>query len=184
MPSTASGAHVFVPTQDNTPAEDEEVDDDNNQPIPWPKSPSPPALAASLDSDEDETPPPPTSHQCKHVREPATPTQPVSKCVRGSKNATALETMSTSLSAFSTTIATALNGPLSARIDPTPVRRTVAIKSLINLKKEWLGEDELVALIDFLRTDLTAADTYTTLTGSDVRQAWVRAQLSKLNFIV
>jgi len=197
MPSTASGANVFIPTQNNTSWHDEDESEREDRPqhqsTPTRWSLSPPVQVAHQDSpvadtDDDGTPAPrPASASVaarKRAREPVTPTQPASKRVRASKGATALENMSTSLSAFGTTIANALsagNGSVSARIDPTPIRRTTAIKSLIDLEKEWLGEDDMITLIDFLRTDLTAADTYITLTKSDVRQSWVRAQLRKLN---
>jgi len=179
MPTTASGANVFVPTQDGSIEAEDNEDSDQSTPGPCSESPA----RESLDLGHDRTPPPPPDPITrKRAHEPATPTQPISKRIRASKNTMALESMSTSLSVFGTTIVNALNGPPSAHIDPTPVRRTTAIKSLIDLEKEWLSEDELVVLIDFLRTDLTAADTYTTLTKSNVRQSWVCAQLRKFNF--
>ncbi|KAF8159961.1 hypothetical protein B0H34DRAFT_424663 [Crassisporium funariophilum] len=183
MPSTASGTHVFFQMQDSAPQASEDNEDDDSQLIPWETSPAPQAAAPpSLDSDNKETPPQHMSAPQKRAWEPATPTRPSTKRVRGSKNATALESLSCLFSEFGTTIAKAFNGPPSSQIDPTPVCRTTAIKSLVELKKGWLSKDDLVTLIDFLRADATAADTYITLIKSDnVCHAWVCTQLRKLN---
>ncbi|KAF8151322.1 hypothetical protein B0H34DRAFT_810484 [Crassisporium funariophilum] len=47
-----------------------------------------------------------------------------------------------------------------------------------------LNVTEQVVLIDFFRTDRTAADIYSALTEPDVRKEWVRIQLKKLGVMV
>lgn len=87
--------------------------------------------------------------------------------------------MSEALVGFNTTIAAAFAPPASA-IDPSPIRRTNAVTTALNLEGGWLTMAQRVALIDFLRNDRTAADIYCALTEPDVRKAWVQMQLERL----
>lgn len=91
--------------------------------------------------------------------------------------------MAESLGTFNTTFASALT-PLSTGIPPTPVRRTKAITSILELEKNWLTAMQRAVLIDFLKTDQCAADVYLALTETDVRQEWVRIQLDSLGVTV
>ncbi|KJA13472.1 hypothetical protein HYPSUDRAFT_59882 [Hypholoma sublateritium FD-334 SS-4] len=190
MPSTATGANVFVPTQANTLQDSQDQDGPmqrQTMPLHWSRSPSPRVtrgISPSEDFYVDETPitPPPAAD--KRTREPATPTQPAPKRIRALKGAAALENVSTALASFSTTFATAIPGPELARVDPTPIRRTTAIQTLLNLEKDWLSPGDFVLLIDFFRTDITALDAYITLAKvsgtSEYCKTWLQSQLQKL----
>ena len=64
------------------------------------------------------------------------------------------------------------------------MRRSNAIGFAVRSKKGWLANTELVALIDFLRADQTAADVYIAIEEEDVRKEWVRIQLERLHIHV
>lgn len=98
------------------------------------------------------------------------------KRARSSNGANALMSMAESLGNFNTTLAGAL-APPSAGMAPTPVRRSQAISALLRLEKNWLTTIERAILIDFLKSDQSAADVYLALTEADVRKEWVRIQL-------
>lgn len=99
--------------------------------------------------------------------------------MRASYGATALSDMSQSLSGFGHAITAALSKP-PAGIDPTPVRKTDAVKALLRQEKEWLNTVQLVTFIDFIRTDKSAADIYLALVEEEVRREWVYTQLEKI----
>jgi len=92
--------------------------------------------------------------------------------------------MSASLAGFGTAISAALAPPSAPVIEPSPLRRTNAVTTVICLEADWLTLGQRVALIDFLRDDHTAADTYTALTEANVRKEWVRIQLERLGVMV
>ncbi|KAF8806876.1 hypothetical protein BYT27DRAFT_7100488, partial [Phlegmacium glaucopus] len=114
----------------------------------------------------------------KRQREPTTPTR-LLKCTHASNGANALVSVAESLGAFNTAFATAL-APPSTGVQPTPVCRTNAIATLLQLEKDWLTTMEHVCLVDFLKADQSAADVYLALTKDDVRKEWVRIQLENL----
>lgn len=47
-------------------------------------------------------------------------------------------------------------------------------------EKHWLSTQEVVAFIDYLRRDPTAADVYMVLDEDDIRKDWVRTQLENI----
>lgn len=121
----------------------------------------------------------------KRTREAETPSMnSQAKRVRTSHGAAALQNMSESLAGFGTALTAALQAPpptVAVHVQPSPVRRTAAISALLHLEKDWLDLSDQVKLIDFLRTDITAAEVYTALEHQlEVRKKWVQAQLLKL----
>jgi hypothetical protein len=104
------------------------------------------------------------------------------KHVRGSRGADALQSMSESLVGFGTAITAAL-APSVPILPPSPIRRMTAVTAVLHLEADWLTLAQRVALIDFLRTDCTAADIYLALTETDIRKEWVRVQLKRLNVV-
>jgi len=64
------------------------------------------------------------------------------------------------------------------------LRRSTAIGFAVCSKKDWLANLELVALIDFLRADQTAADIYVAIEEEDVCKEWVCIQLERLHIHV
>lgn len=105
--------------------------------------------------------------------------KPSVKRPRVSNGANALMSVAESLGVFNNTFATAL-APPSTSVQPTPVRRTNAITTVLRLEKGWLTTTERVRLVDFLKADQSAADVYLALTEDDVRKEWVRIQLENL----
>jgi len=101
-----------------------------------------------------------------------------------SHGAAALQSMSASLAGFGTAISAALAPPSAPVIELPPLHRTNTVTTIIHLKADWLTLGQQVALIDFLRDDHTAADTYTALTEADVHKEWVRIQLERLGIMV
>ena len=91
--------------------------------------------------------------------------------------------MSASLTQVGNALAAALAPPSNA-VDPTPRRRTNAVAAVLRLEMGWLDHAQLVAVIDYIRADQTAADIYLALTEPDVCKEWVRIQLQRLGVIV
>ena len=87
--------------------------------------------------------------------------------------------MSESIAGFGTAIAAALGPPVPV-LNPSPIRRITAVTAVLRLEANWLTLAQQVALIDFLRTDHTAADIYLALTETDIRKEWVQVQLERL----
>lgn len=48
----------------------------------------------------------------------------------------------------------------------------------------WLDNSQLVAFMDFIHVDETAADIYVALTEPDLHKEWVCIQLEKLGVVV
>jgi hypothetical protein len=90
--------------------------------------------------------------------------------------------MSESLVGFGTAITAAL-APSVPILPPSPIRRMTAVTAVLHLEADWLTLSQRVALIDFLRTDCTAADIYLALTETDIRKEWVQVQLKRLNVV-
>ncbi|KAF8812913.1 hypothetical protein BYT27DRAFT_7085930, partial [Phlegmacium glaucopus] len=112
--------------------------------------------------------------------EPATPTRPAVKRARASNGANALMSMVESLGNFNATFAGAF-APPSTGIAPTPVRRAKAIATILQLEKGWLTTRQCAVLIDFLKSDQSAADVYLAITEADVCRDWVQIQLDNLS---
>lgn len=90
-----------------------------------------------------------------------------------------------SLAAFNTTLATSLAPPAAAPgTTASPVRRREATIAALTLEKNWLTVTERATFVDFLKSDLCAADIYMAIEETDVRQEWVRMQLKRLCVIV
>jgi hypothetical protein len=110
--------------------------------------------------------------------------RPVVKRARSSVGASALMSMTESLGNFNATFAGAFAPPLTG-IAPTPVHRAKAIGTILDLEKGWLTVAQSVVLVDFLKSDQSAADVYLALsTEADVRREWVRVQLKNLGVTV
>ena len=84
--------------------------------------------------------------------------------------------MVTSLSGFSTAITAALAPPVPV-INPSTICQTTAVAAVLHQEAESLTLAQHVALINFLRTNCTAADIYLALTQPDVCKEWVDMQL-------
>ena len=95
----------------------------------------------------------------------------------------ALQDMSASLTQVGMALTSALAPPPNA-VDPTPRHHTNAIAAILHLEMGWLDNSQLVAFINFVRVDQTAADIYLALTEPNVRKEWVRIQLEKLGVVV
>ncbi|KAF8155440.1 hypothetical protein B0H34DRAFT_859846 [Crassisporium funariophilum] len=74
--------------------------------------------------------------------------------------------------------------PQAPAVVPSPVCQTNTVTAAQRLKANWLSLTELVALINFLRNDRTAAEIYSALTEPNVRKEWVCTQLERLGVIV
>ena len=93
----------------------------------------------------------------KRACEPATPSHPVAKCPCPSHGATALQDMSASLTQVGMALTSTLALPPNA-VDPTPCHHTNTIAAVLCLEMGWLDNSQLVAFIDFVHVDQTAAD--------------------------
>jgi len=95
------------------------------------------------------------------------------KHAHASNGANALMSMANTLSNYNTAFATAL-APPSTGVQPTPVHRTNAVTSVLQLEKDWLTTAEHVSLVDFLKTDQSATDVYLALIEDEtICREWV-----------
>lgn len=67
------------------------------------------------------------------------------------------------------------------RTDTTPERRTKALEELQHLNPPLQG-DELIAMMDLFRTDVSYADTYIAIEADDTRRLWLRKRLTEAGF--
>jgi len=171
MPSTTPGAHVFHPTNSQATTV--------SSPPNSPRSGSPTIEAPNpKDPDEEETLPASSgSRTSGHA--PATPTRPTPTRNRTSQGAAALLDMSRNFANVGEALTAALAPPSAAtmQLPPTPIRQTNAVAAILRLEKSWLNNLQIIAFIEILRKDKTAADIYLALTEDDVRKDWVSAQL-------
>jgi len=128
-----------------------------------------------------ETQPPKASASHKHAHEPVTPSCPSAKRPRASHGTTALQDMSASLTQVGMALTSALAPPPNA-VDPTPHCHTNAIAAVLHLEMSWLDNSQLVAFIDFICVDQTAADIYLALTKPAVHKEWVPIHLRSSGF--
>lgn len=89
--------------------------------------------------------------------------------------------MSVSLTDFGSKLSMALAPPAPSGLQPTPLRRNAAITYAQKNEKHWLTSRDMVAFIDYLRRDATAADVYMVLDEEDIRKDWVRTQLDNID---
>ena len=59
-----------------------------------------------------------------------------------------------------------------------------AITAILHLKMGCFDNSQLLAFIDFICVNQTAADIYLALTEPDVHKEWVHIQLKKLGVVV
>ncbi|KIJ95275.1 hypothetical protein K443DRAFT_11513 [Laccaria amethystina LaAM-08-1] len=138
-----------------------------------------PPTTSSIHSDDDLIDPSTGAqpNETSDVKEPSV------KHPHVSNRANALMSMAESLSTFNTTLAGAF-APPSTGVAPTPVHCTNAIFTILKLEKGWLMTNECAVLIDFLKSDHSAADVYLVLTEPDVHTEWVLIQLNNLGVTV
>ncbi|CDO78155.1 hypothetical protein BN946_scf184541.g1, partial [Trametes cinnabarina] len=89
--------------------------------------------------------------------------------------------ISRSIDRMSEVLANIVGGPptevlADAALDSTPKRRRIAVELATQQEEDELSEDDMVELVEVMRRDITAADTYISLskTKSKLRRAWVR----------
>lgn len=175
MPSSTPGANVYHAAV-----------------APPPTPSASPSTTPAPSASPSTTPEPPSTSESataadtaprKRPHDSDTPAHSTSKRSRASTGAEALLNMSNSLTGLGTALTAAL-APPSTGLLPTPLRRSNAIGFAVRSEKGWLANTELVALIDFLRADQTAADVYIAIEEEDVRKEWVRIQLERLHIHV
>ncbi|KAF5312245.1 hypothetical protein D9619_003790 [Psilocybe cf. subviscida] len=187
MPATVAGANVYHASSaasepvDNDPgspsSSNEDAEPNLSQPVGTPRNDSPEPEDAVMPSSSQPV-------SAKRQRAPATPTRADVKRVRATGSA-ALMSIADSLTAFNTTLATSLALPAAGTtVAPSPIRRREAITTALTLEKNWLTPTERATFVDFLKSDLCAADVYMAIEEVDVRQEWVRMQLERLGIFV
>ncbi|KAJ3007619.1 hypothetical protein NUW54_g3478 [Trametes sanguinea] len=89
--------------------------------------------------------------------------------------------ISRSIDRMSEVLANIVGGPTTealpdTSLDSTPKRRRIAVELATHQEEDELSEDDMVELVEVMRRDITAADTYISLskTKSKLRRAWVR----------
>jgi len=83
--------------------------------------------------------------------------------------------MSASLTQIGNALAVALAPPTT--MDPTPRCRANTVSLLLRQESDWFDNSQLVEIIDLMRKDQSAADTYLALSEASVHRDWIRAQL-------
>ncbi|CDO78294.1 hypothetical protein BN946_scf184685.g3 [Trametes cinnabarina] len=94
--------------------------------------------------------------------------------------------ISRSIDRMSEVLANIVGGPptevlAGAALDSTPKRRHIAVELATQQEEDELSEDDMVELVEVMRRDITAADTYISLskTKSKLRRAWVRRMVGR-----
>ncbi|CDO71207.1 hypothetical protein BN946_scf184971.g2 [Trametes cinnabarina] len=66
--------------------------------------------------------------------------------------------------------------PTDVSLESTPKRRRIAVELAAKQEDEELSEDDMVELVEVMRRDISAADTYLSLSKANpkLRRAWVR----------
>lgn len=191
IPDKAKGKYIYIPSQapapdpmaaDNsdTPASDSE-DDPGAAPSPSEEEGLSQTTPSSSSPYVPPPPPPaPSTGRKRSALETSdslsslTPPLVAQRLPRETAVSRSINRMSEVLASLVTPAASEL--PAETLLESTPKRRRIAVELAAKQEEDELSEDDMVELVEVMRRDITAADTYLSLskTSSKLRQAWVR----------
>ncbi|KAL1944222.1 hypothetical protein VTO73DRAFT_3407 [Trametes versicolor] len=197
IPTVVKGKYMFAPSQAAVPdplaSDDSSTTPSESDPEGGtapdtieeeaPSEATPASIASQLPYKPPPPPPAPSSGRKRSALErtssdasPSTGTPPVSQRLpRETAVSRSIDRMSEVLAAIAAPPSSEVPTEAST-LESTPKRRRIAVELAAKQEEEELSDDDMVELVEVIRRDVSAADTYLSLskTSSKLRRAWVR----------